>query len=401
MTLRPELPTPATTDPHLARSDEEVDLRKLVHAVWRYRFIVCLLGLVGGLAGLGYSHLSTRYVSEGVLLTPQIRVEDYKRYAMALVNEAKLEEFLRSSDQSETRAAKLLRSKMESPALFAASVIPEFSFTDRDARLFGIATEQSSEMVGIRLRMSESHRSDEPPVLLLAEYVRSLAIKLDLGSAVLQACLENQLRAQELRGQELEDAFRLEQVQKKAQSLRSIIKDLPESASLENLQVVSLVSGNERYLSPTTQLVGAEIEIVEIGLAQRARERDLIASRIRRDYMCAAKDALDGPISARGFLDSLKSIRARALEGHDLSLNAVEAVANDLDLQRLGWENKYLSQMRFIAAPEGSQVRVRDISLALGLMFGLTLGALLGILLAILLAWWRENRSVIVAPDSD
>lgn len=401
MNLHPETPSPPTKAPHPANVGEEVDLRELAHAVWRYRLIVALLGLIGALAGLFFSYSSTRYVSEGLLLTPQVRIEDYKRYAMALVNEATLEDFLRSSGKSDARAAELLRKKIESPALFGAMVIPEFSFTDRDARLFGISSEQSSEMVGIRLRMSDSRKSAEPPVLLLAEYVRSLAIKIDLGSTVLHACLENQLRAQELRRQDLEDSFRLEQVQKKAQSLRSIIQNLPDGASLETLQVVSLVQGNERYLSPTTQLVGAEIEKVEIGLAKRARERDLVASKIRRDYMCEARDAINGPISARAFLASLKNIHARALEGNDLSSSAVEEVANDLDLQRLGWENKYLSQMRFVAAPEGSQVLVRDIGFVAGLALGGALGSIFGVLVAILLAWWRKNRSIIVAPDPD
>lgn len=49
--------------PHPVYAGDEVDLRQLVRAVWRYRWVVVALGILGGLAGLGVSQLSTRYVA--------------------------------------------------------------------------------------------------------------------------------------------------------------------------------------------------------------------------------------------------------------------------------------------------------------------------------------------------
>jgi hypothetical protein len=377
----------------------DIDVRGLVHDIWQRRLLVVLCVVAGAVAGLGYSYSNTRYLSEGVLLTPQISVEDYKRYVFALSNEAGLAQFLEQSGQSETPAAALLRDNVQMPARFAESISPEFSFTDRDARLFGVTTSEPGELVGIRLRLAQREKSKEPPVLLLAEYVRDVAIKVDLDAAILRTCLEYQRREQELRNDDLEADFRLEQVRSKAESLRALMRELPDTATLENRQVVSVAKGNERFLSPMAQLVGAEIEIADLGLAQRARERERIGAQIRRDYYCAARDALSKPIGGRAFLGLLEDILDKALEGRDATLNPVETAANALALQRESWVSKYLSQMRFVAAPEGSQVRIRQPGLAVGLCLGAAFGVALGLLLATLSAWWRENRAVIVAPD--
>ena len=203
----------------------------------------------------------------------------------------------------------------------------------------------------------------------------------------------------ELRNDELEGQFQVDQIERKIERLGSIIRDVPGATALEGRQVISLEKDAERFLSPTAQLVGAKVELAELEEASRVRERRRVAARIHRNYYCAARDAISGQMSGRAFLESLKGIREQALKGQDLSLGAVELVANSIDLQREGWVSKYLSQMRFVAAPEGTQRPVRRMGLLTGVILGAAVGALLGVLLAGLAGWWRQNRAVIVAVE--
>ena len=377
----------------------DVDLRRLAGSVWKRRMLVCGCIVVGVVAGAWLSVMGAHWVSQGLLLTPQVTIEDYKRYSGVLSNEFALAEFLEHSGKNDSPSAALLREIVKDPAEFAASVSPEFSFTDRDARIFGVSSKQGATLTGIRLQLVQKARAQEPPVLLLGENVRDVAIKEDLESAILSACLENERRELELRNDELEGQFQVDQIERKIERLGSIIRDVPGATALEGRQVISLEKDAERFLSPTAQLVGAKVELAELEEASRVRERRRVAARIHRNYYCAARDAISGQMSGRAFLESLKGIREQALKGQDLSLGAVELVANSIDLQREGWVSKYLSQMRFVAAPEGTQRPVRRMGLLTGVILGAAVGALLGVLLAGLAGWWRQNRAVIVAVE--
>jgi len=48
--------------------------------------------------------------------------------------------------------------------------------------------------------------------------------------------------------------------------------------------------------------------------------------------------------------------------------------------------------MRFVAPPEGTEVRERKPGLAMGIALGGVLGGMLGVMIALVRAWWRGSR---------
>jgi hypothetical protein len=378
---------------------DTIDLELIAHAVWRWRWLVAVLTVLGFLAGIGISTLSTRYLSRGLLLTPEVTIANYKRYEVALANEPRLERFLQLSGRQNEPVARLMRDLVEEPSFMAQAVRPVFSFTDRDAKQFGVKVEEAGELVGIELQLKARERPKDAPVLLLAEYVRDTAISVDLEGQILKACLDTEAREQELRGDQLDAEFEISQLESRAARLREVMTRVPDKSALEVRQVVSLEHGGDRFLPPGTQLASTEIAIADKRVDEVKRERDRVVAEIHKNYYCEARKVLEKEITGRDLLLSLPGLQNQAVAGRDLTNNAVERAANALALQGRRWSNRYLAQMRFVASPQGALTRVRKPGRVTGAALGMIVGGLLGVLLAVSVSWWRRHREEIVADD--
>src|SRR5688572_7720543 len=92
-------PQPAHPAPSAVDADEVlIDFRRLAHAIMRRKWVVIASMLLGAAAGYFASVQSTRYVSEGLLLMPNVALGDYKRYEVALANRPRLDSFLSFSN---------------------------------------------------------------------------------------------------------------------------------------------------------------------------------------------------------------------------------------------------------------------------------------------------------------
>lgn len=379
--------------------NDTIDFELIAHAVWQRRWLVIALTVLGMAAGVGASMLSTRYVSRGLLLTPDVTLGNYKRYEVALFNEPRLERFLELNGKQGEPVAALMRDLMLDPSFMSAAVKPVFSFTDRDAKQFGVQMDDSGELVGIELQLKARERPKDAPVLLLAEYVRDTAISVDLEGQVLKACLDNEAREQELRGEQLDAEFEIRQLEARAERLRDVLARVPDKSGVEVRQVVSLENGGERFLPPATLLAATEIAIADERVKEVKRARDRAVAEVFKNYYCEARKMVEKGVSGRDLLLSLPGLQQQALSGLDLGQNAIETAANSLALQSRRWANRYLSQMRFVASPQGALTRVRKPGRVTGAALGTLVGGLLGVLLAVSLSWWRRHRNEIVADD--
>lgn len=374
--------------------DDEIDLRQLVSTLWAQKGLIAGVGVLGAALGVGGSLLSTKYVTEGLLLTPSVSATDYKRYESVLSSGARLEEFLRLGAQSDTADGQRLQRLARTPNGLRESIKPEFALTEKDQKTFGIKPngEAQNALVGMQIRYADKDPSNGTPLALLAEYVRDSVIKVDLADSTLADCSTYTTRAQELRNQQLEDDFTIRQEAQRIADLREIIARHPDAGAAESRQIVSLERGTERFLSPAAQLVAAEIQIADLKLAEAQRERERVASELKRKYYCDAEAALKQPISGRKLLAELQNLQTTAFQGRDRATDIVEQTWNELELERERWNNTYLAGMRFVAPPEGTEVRERKPGLAMGIALGGVLGGMLGVMIALVRAWWRGSR---------
>lgn len=387
-----------SSHPRAASASDEIELRQLAHILWQYRRSIIALALLGAALGVAISLMQTRYRSEGLFLTPGLTMANYKPYEAAMVNKHRLARFLELSVEADGPAGELMRGLIDDPESIRRAIQPAFSFTDKDAKQFGVKA-GDTDIVGVRLLFEATEPSGATAIRFLGEYVRDTKIMLDMEGRAMDTCLSNDVRAQELRNAQIVDQFEISQREARAQTLRDIIRRHPQAAQVDSRQVVSLESGGERFLSPTAQLIAVEVAISDLKLADNARARERIATEIRREYYCQARDLLQEPITGRAFLKELERVQEAILAKQDASSEVVELVGNGLAIERANWVSAYLAGMRFVTSPEGAELRVRKPGLPLGLVLGGLLGGLFGIILAFLRGWWRENRAVVVAED--
>lgn len=374
--------------------DDEIDLRQLVGTLWQQKELIAAVGVLGAALGVGGSLTSTKYVTEGLLLTPSVSITSYKSYETVLSSGARLEEFLRLAGQADSVDGQRLHKLAKKPTGLQEAIQPEFALTDKDQKAFGIKADGDAQnaLVGLRIRYADKDPSNGTPLPLLAEYVRDSVIKIDLAGTTLNNCNAYAMRAQELRNQQIQNEFIIHQEEKRIAGLRDIITRHPDAGAAESRQIVSLGNGTERFLSPTAQLVAAEIHVADLKLADAQRERDRIASELKHKYYCDAEAALKQAISGRKLLAELQNLQTAAFQGTERTTDIVEQTWNELELERGRWNNTYLSAMRFVAPPEGTEVRERKPGLALGVALGGILGGMLGVMGALVRAWWRGSR---------
>jgi hypothetical protein len=343
------------------------------------------------------------HVTEGLFLTPGVSAANYKRYESVFSSGARLQQFLQTTNQATTPEGELLWRLADTQDGLRNALKPEFAFTDRDQKTFGVklGDENPSAMIGVRIQFDHKEPTGGTPVALLAEYVRDSIIRVNMEATMLAQCTDYSTREQELRNAQIQNDFAIRQEQGRLAKLREIIARNPTASTIDNRQIVSLEKGTERFLSPAAQLVASEIHIADMKLAEARRERDRIGSALKRDYYCQAQQALQQSTTGRDFLHSLQSIHANVFQGQDKTIDIVEQTWNELDMQRENWSSNYLSSMRFVASPEGAEVKVRKPGLALGLVLGGMLGGMLGIMIALIRAWWRNEGETTAAATAN
>lgn len=370
--------------------DDEIDLRQFVVVLWRQKAMIATIGLIGAVMGAGASIHSTKHVAEGLFITPGVSASNYKRYESVFSSGARLQQYIQSTNQATTQDGALLFKLADEPDGLTNALKPEFAFTDRDSKAFGVKVDDAAgAMIGVRIEVSDKAPTGGTPVTLLAEYVRDSIIRVDMEATMLSQCNNFRTREQELRNAQIQNDFAIRQEESRLANLRDIIARNPEASSIDNRQIVSVERGTERFLSPAAQLVASEIQIGELKLAEVLRERDRVASALKRDYYCSAQQALQQPTTGRAFLDGIQNTQAAVFQGHDKSIDVVEQTWNELDVERANWANTYLQSMRFVASPEGTEIKQRKPGLALGIVLGGMLGGMLGIMIALIRAWWR------------
>ncbi len=374
---------------------DEIDLRQLVTVLWQQKVLIASIAIFGALLGASASLYSARYVTEEIFLIPGISTVNYKRYQTVFSSGPRLQQYLQSSGLVGTVDGNLLYELAENQDALRDTLKPEFAFTDKDQKTFGVKITEKDEpgaMIGMRIQFKHKKPTHGTPVTLLGEYVRDTIIRVNFEDALPARCAEFCAREQELRNAQIDNDFAIAQEEKRVATLRDIVARNPAAAAVDNRQIVSLEKGGERFLSPVSQLVAAEIQIADMKLAEARRERERLSVALKRDYYCQAQQALQQAAGGRAFLEELKNVQTAVFQGQDKAIDIVEQTWNKLDVERQAWISTYLQAMRFVASPESAEVKVRRPGLALGIVLNGILGGMLGVFGALVRAWWRGEK---------
>lgn len=382
-------------------SNEEIDIKQLVRAIWRYRMHVVLLGVLGVCGGLGVSLWSGRYVSEGLFLTPKLSLAAYKQYEVALGNEQHLKAFVAANHLSDTQTEYLFTRLAAEPDALGKTIKPVFSITGKEAKAYDVQTTETGALLGIQISVGRKEKTGESPIKHLADYVRHTMMEVDLRDVFLTQCLASEAKELQLPIEQLRSDFTVSQMHERAEQLRDIMRRVPNAATVDSRQVVSLEAGKERYLSPTAQLVAVEVEITEAQLANERRKRELTETRLRKAYYCGARSLQQQYPIDQQLLAQLDKLHASIFAAEDAGNDVVKQVSGEIALERRAWDDRYIQLSRFVVEPDNGEHLQRKPGLAVGAMLGGVLGGGIGFVMALLLAWWRDHGEEVLSVDSD
>jgi hypothetical protein len=340
--------------------------------------VAALLG-VGVGAKLGYGPM-LRYKSEGVL-NMALSTSEYKQIVEIANNANNARRYLASSPLYEQNPEKLeaMVQTIESgswntplpiisksdikdlPDLMnqAGGQLEKRKEVDIDNE-FDIETEternkkkySKAKPVYLGLQLMQSSRDPEQAVentAWLGAYIKDVALREELRGYISDWMTDSKQFARRNQEQKLKYEFEIEQAKIRIKEQKIIIAKYPQSALLDAKQVVNVRKSNAKYLSPMSQLIASESEIIQltekVRKLSREVEQNTFAELILKDVGAAVSQNQNGSES----LAKLEAIIANASKKIKTNAEHEKLASISNDISQLA--ARFLLKAQFITPP--------------------------------------------------
>jgi len=414
------------TDEHATGSmdtyDESLDLSAVLAVPWKRRRLIGFGTLGVTLVAVVYSLLVPRvYVSEGFyqLGNPKTRDDSrtrddskrvdligipiplFKTSATQFSNPNRLQTFASQDPSLTDRDLQDVKKMFRTAADINRWIKPVYAYARDDARDFVQLTKDDNAAIGLNL----SYEAGSPQtaslyVDFLGRYVRDCLVYVTLFKYIMDEHSDTSSELSENENETLNTQFELEQNTKKMRDIQAILSKHPESAKIENRQLVSIQDGGYHYLSPVTQLVGIESAVADQRrrLARFDRTRERLMIRQRYFSLCITEMKKIG-VRGETILQMLKTAKSQVFTETDLAKDSVKEASNDLLIDMERFELAFHTNCRFISGPTVPVRHIRPSRTAI--VAGAFLASfVLFVLFAFVFSWWEKNKQKILAGNS-
>jgi LPS O-antigen subunit length determinant protein (WzzB/FepE family) len=410
---------------------DEIDFSLLFSILWQRRKLILFGTLVATLLSIAICLLIPRvYLSEGVyqlwypkkvdlknekLLTKEpvkntikttasigVPIPFYKINSAQFFNPNRFQLTASQDKYFDEENLKEIKVKFRTPDDINKWIKPIYAYAKEDVREFSqLPKDESNSVIGLALVYeSESPNKAHDYVSFFGNYIRDCLLYATLCNYVMDEYSNTKSEIIQNENDIIETQFKLLQDATKMKDIQAILTNYPESAKIENRQLVSVQEGGDRFLSPTTQLVGIESALADLRrkLAQLERDKDKLT--LREEYFSRCSGELT-KINERGeplFL-MLKSIRDEVFKNKDASKDTVREVFNNLSMDIQIFELAFFKNSRFISGPTIPETSIKS-KKALIVIVSCLISFFLFAILAFVLHWWQSNKKTIMSTDS-
>ena len=389
----------------------EFDFTVVFYALWRRRGLIIIGTIAATLLAVIIGLLTPNvYRSEGFyqLGNPKRTIAErgslvgvpipvYKNSSPQFFNPNRLQLLAGQSRFFSGKEIESIKKEFRSEADISRWISPIYAFSRADLRELGpTPREEMNSVIGMKLWYeSDSPKKASAYVRFFGSYIRDCLMDVTLYNYIMEkySATKSELHVNE--NSIMETKFALLQNARKLDDIRAIMGKYPESARIENRQLVSVQDGGGRFLAPVTQLVGIESDLANQRrqLAALERNREILA--IQDEYFSICRTTLDAA-ERRGeklFL-FMKSIRSEVFKEKDLRREMVKVAANNLSVDLLAFDLVFFTDCRFISGPT-VPVRHSRPQRELIAIIAFLLSALFFTFLAVLISWWqKQGRAV-------
>ena len=279
---------------------------------------------------------------------------------------------------------------------------PVYAFAKEDAREFSqLPKDESNSVIGLNL----AYEADSPEnasvyVSYFGKYIRDCLLYATLYNYVMDGYSNSISEMNKIENDIIDMKFQLLQNTNKMKDIRAILTNYPESAKIENRQLVSVQEGGDRFLAPVTQLVGIESTLADLrqDLAELERDREKLTVRAEYFSRCYSELPKIGEHGESLFL-MLKSIKDEVFKNKDLGKDEVKEVFNNLNIDLQTFDLNFFSNSRFISGPTipTEHIKPRKSLIAIVSCFA---SFFLLVILAFASHWWQGNKKAIMSVPS-
>ena len=340
--------------------DDEISLEELARTVfefvaqtWRWMALgAASLGLAAG----GFTLVSPKYESSGMLRTPGLSIGIWRDSNEILRSTSAREAFL--SLGPDTSAARFGAANFGSETFWENQVKLAASVTKKDLKEMVGLKEEANQLLGLEIKASaltpeEAHAG----VLATGAFIRDVLLWRHLRQIIQSAVLSAEKTQTNIESQFIKADEDIRKAQRRISELKAVLSNYPEARRLESNTVVSIEGGGNRFMSPIAQIVALETAISDANELKRNADRLLIQAKWSGLMAQRIAGLPDQYRTGQSLLTALETeIKTVFGSGGGLPQPARELQLG-LQLQLLESKQRYLELHHFLtppSLPEGS-----------------------------------------------
>jgi hypothetical protein len=332
---------------------------------------LALAAVVGAGVGalLGYGPL-LKYKSEGVL-NMDMGTSEYKRFTELANDSNSISQFLKINPSPHLQGEELNNivktvikgewhkpvpkvSKLDAKELSDAVLqLERDSEKEKDILLMkeGVKNRKAATVyLGLRLSYvaPEAHAAADV-TLWLGNYFKEVATQEAVREQVSRWSADNLQFSDRAQEQKLKYEFEIEQAKSRVVSLKKITTIYPDVAGRLSSQVVDVRKDNEKFISPTAQLVGSESEIIDITEKIKKLNREVEQQKFAVVLLEEIKKVLKQAQTGSESVSQLAGVLANGSKKINSDAEREKLLSFTSDLSQIS--SRFLTQAQFIAQP--------------------------------------------------
>ena len=305
---------------------------------------------------------------------------------------AKQDKFLNKTEY------KAIENEFTSSADIIKWIKPVYAYAKEDAREFlQLSPDEPNRVIGLNLVYeTDSPEKAHDYVSFFGRYIRDCLLYVTSYSYIMDGYSTTQSSLNENENDIIGLEFEILQNTKKMQDIRTILSSYPDSAKIENRQLVSIQDGGSRFLSPVTQLVGIESSLADqrrvlAGLKREKEKLNASSEYFLRCYNELPKIGENGEL----LYAMLKSVREEVFGDKDLDEDVVKEAFNNLSIDIQAFDYRFTKNTRFISGPTVPSAAIRPHKILIVILSSL-FSFVFFAMSAFVLHWWQGNKKSIL-----
>ena len=371
--------------------------------------MAALLGAGMG-AGLGYGPL-LKYKTEGVL-SMEMGTSEYKRFSELANDATTAKQYVAVFPPPDLKGVELER-LIRTIALGGwHKPVPKVSRADaKELPNVLLQLEQEREKnqeprvqpmerrlpVTVYLGLRLTHTAPEPQQVAniaswLGDYFKDVATREAVREQVSRWKAENRQFSDRALERKLKFEFDIQQAQTRAAALKTIVAAYPDAARRDSQQVVDVRKDNEKFMSPMSQLVGAESEVIDIRERLQKLDREIEQQSFVKSLVLEADTAANNAQSGNDSVRQLSGVITEASKKVKTEAEREKLLSLAADLSQIS--ARFLSQAQFVAKPSVPSLPERPTPLMVSLLLALSTAFLTALFLwrrLIIDLLWRDE----------